>query len=80
MYQVENFNEKSFVLKLSIEKCRVLLERFKKISYENNEDYETICENVGFESFSYFCKMLKKYFDCSASKLRKGTAIMRKTL
>lgn len=45
-----------------------------------DESYETICEKVGFESFSYFSKMLKKYFGCSAAKLRKGNEIIRSTI
>ena len=46
----------------------------------SNDDYQTICETVGFESFSYFCRLLKEHFGCSAAKLRKETEFMRKTL
>lgn len=42
--------------------------------------FEGICETVGFESFSYFCKLVKKNFGCSAAKLRKGTRTISKTL
>lgn len=174
-YKLDDFCEKSFVINLSIEKYRVLLERCERLTYKNNEEYilqlrmilnqiflfgtepeyekqaipteftkvmekmktlekaaegisaflrlsgyshsqlcrltkkyigmtpteyinrirmsyaydmivyseenyETICETVGFESFSYFCRLLKEHFGCSAAKLRKGTEIMRRTL
>lgn len=46
----------------------------------SDKDYETICDSVGIESFSYFCKLLKEHFGCSASKLRKGIEIMKKTI
>lgn len=35
-------------------------------------DFETICETVGFSSFSYFCKLFEKTFGMSPSKARKS--------
>lgn len=43
-------------------------------------DYETICNTVGFESFSYFSKLVKAYYGCSASRLRNGSKDIRKTV
>lgn len=46
----------------------------------SNSDYESICGMVGFESFSYFSKLIKRFFGCSASQLRKGSKAIEKTL
>lgn len=43
-------------------------------------DYETICNTVGFESFSYFSKLVKANYGCSASKLRNSSKEIRKTV
>ena len=43
-------------------------------------DYETICNTVGFESFSYFSKLVKESFGCSASRLRNEFKYIRKTV
>ena len=36
------------------------------------EDFGTICEKVGFSSFSYFCRLFEKTFGISPSKARKS--------
>lgn len=52
---------------------------YKLIIY-SDIDYETICDTVGFKSFSYFSKLVKEYFGCSASKLRKNFKGIQKTV
>ena len=52
---------------------------YKLIVY-SDIDYETICVTVGFKSFSYFSKLVKEYFGCSASKLRKNFKGIQKTV
>lgn len=52
---------------------------YKLIVY-GNQDYETICNMVGFESFSYFSKLVKEHFGCSASKLRNEFKYIEKTV
>lgn len=37
-----------------------------------NESVEVISENVGFSSYSHFCKIFKKRFSVTPSSLRKG--------
>ncbi len=46
----------------------------------SDTEYEEISETVGFESFSYFCKLFKKSFGCSVAKMRKETKNIRKTV
>lgn len=52
---------------------------YKLIVY-SDMDYETICNTIGFESFSHFCKLIKKGFGCSPSKLRNRSKDIRKTV
>lgn len=42
--------------------------------------YEEICHSLGFESFSYFSKLVKTTFGCTASTLRKGLNDIIKTV
>lgn len=51
-----------------------------RLIVDGSLDYETICDTVGLSSFSYFCKLVKKTFGCSPSKLRNGFQDMRKTV
>lgn len=51
---------------------RIRLNHAYKLIVDSDMDYETICMNVGFESYSYFCKLIRKSFGCSVSRLRKG--------
>lgn len=50
---------------------RIKMNYAYRLIADTNMDYETICDEVGFESFSYFCKLFKKYFGCSVATLRK---------
>lgn len=52
---------------------------YKLIIY-SDIDYETICSTIGFKSFSYFSRLVKEYFGCSASKLRKNFKEIKKTV
>lgn len=42
--------------------------------------YEDICHTLGFESFSYFSKLVKATFGCTAAVLRKGSNGIIKTV
>lgn len=42
--------------------------------------YEEICHSLGFESFSYFSKLIKATFGCTASALRKESNDIIKTI
>ena len=43
-------------------------------------DYAAICQTVGFESTSYFSKLVKETFGCSAARLRKKAKEPHKTV
>ena len=51
-----------------------------KLITNTDMDYETICTTIGFESFSYFSKLVKEYFGCSSSKLRNTFKGIQKTV
>lgn len=51
---------------------RIRLNHAYKLIVDSDMNYETICMKVGFESYSYFCKLIRKSFGCSVSRLRKG--------
>lgn len=43
---------------------------YQQIAY-GWSDYESICSEVGFESFSYFCRLVKECFGSSPARLRR---------
>lgn len=51
-----------------------------KLILDTKIDYETICEMVGFESFSYFCKLFKKRYGSSPAAFRKENVCGTKTI
>lgn len=59
---------------------RIRMSHAYKFIVYSGYDYETICSMVGFESFSYFSKLIKAYFGCSPSKLRNTFKDLRKTV
>ena len=59
---------------------RVRMSHAYKLIVYDSYDYETICNMVGFESFSYFSKLIKEHFGCSPSKLRNEFKHIRKTV
>lgn len=59
---------------------RIRMNHAYKLIVNTNLDYETICNTVGFESLSYFSKLVKKNFGCSAVKLRNASNTIDKTV
>ncbi|MDY3928705.1 MAG: AraC family transcriptional regulator [Clostridia bacterium] len=58
---------------------RIRMSHAYKLIVYGSYDYETICNMVGFESFSYFSKLIKEHFGCSPSKLRNGYKYIQKS-
>ncbi|MBQ8509562.1 MAG: helix-turn-helix domain-containing protein [Clostridia bacterium] len=52
---------------------------YEMIAY-SELDYETICETVGFSSFSHFCKLIQKAYHMTPAKIRLQAAKQARTI
>lgn len=59
---------------------RIRMRYAYRLVLDTSDDYETICDKVGFESFSYFCKLFKKYYGCSVASVRKEDIYITRTV